>query len=78
MVACATTFSCLLFALCYQLSFAVELDELSFTLGIGRNQFSVQEATKSKFKYMVYSGYAMFDGDTSDLFDDEALFGLGK
>ncbi|KAL8851851.1 MAG: hypothetical protein Q9221_003277 [Calogaya cf. arnoldii] len=56
----------------------IELDAFKHTLGIGRNQLTTLTSPEKpgKYDYLLYSGYAKFDKDTKDLFDDEALAGL--
>lgn len=68
-----------IFLFCGYLSAAVKIDDFRYTLGIGRNQLTSTEMSSSgSLKYLVYSGYARFGGDTSELFSDEALYSLGN
>lgn len=57
---------------------AVGLDNFRHTLGIGRNQLSQEGPSKKVWEYLVYSGYASFQGDANKLFDDEGLAALGE
>ncbi|KAL8759102.1 MAG: hypothetical protein Q9184_003727 [Pyrenodesmia sp. 2 TL-2023] len=68
--------SCVAAFIIYQRSAdAVELDDFRYVLGIGRNQLS-DGPSLDRWDYLIYGGYARFASDTSDLFDDDALYSL--
>lgn len=75
----------ILFLQCFTHILAIDLERFRHSLGIGRNQLTEKNPlvhsggrVSRNWRYLIYSGYAKFNTDTNDLFDNEQLAGLGQ